>query len=211
MLQKISLGAGFISLSAGFALCVACGGGSDGGTAGSAGNTGSAGSNNTSNATFSSSLPATEQLGSISDQDSATLCKELSAFEAGATDAKLTEFSCLLAGILGAEFVGGSTDAALQTACKTIYDECLATPADTTTTCTKPDATCMATLGDLEACVNATGPYIDQVNSQIPTCDKLTQATLSTTTSAVSEVAPAACTAFKAKCPGSTLVPGEDL
>jgi hypothetical protein len=211
MLQKTHLGSRLVSLAASFALCVACGGGSDGGGAGGAGAAaGSAGTGST--ATFSSSVPANEQLSTISDQDSATLCKEIDAFESGANSAKLEDFSCRLTALLAAAISGSSTDAGLQGACKTAYDACVATPPSSTTsttTCTKPDATCTATVAELEACLNDSGPYIDQVLGQLPSCAALTEASLSSDTSTSTPMSPASCTTFQAKCPNSDVpLPG---
>ena len=209
----------------GLSLCVACGGsdGANGNTAGSSGSgnpgagsgnpgAGSGGSGPsaggapaTNSGTFSSGLSGDKQLGSLTDDESAALCKKLSEYfaDGGAVSKNFQEVTCRVTGVFFAAIFGGmSTDAALQASCKSTYDACVAAPTTSSESCKKPDASCTATTSEYEACVNDSIKQIGQLGTAVPTCDKLTVASAGALFAGGSaSESPASCQAVSAKCP----------
>ena len=200
MIVSQSLKYAWWSGAAALSLCVACGGSSGSGSPGST--------------DFSSSLPADKSLGSLSDSESAQLCKDLENYYGpnSAAGKQLKEFSCRFSAILLATLSAPTTDSALQAACKSGYDQCEKAPAQTDTTCTKPPAGCMATVAEMETCITDTTKGVSDLVNQFPECSKVTLASLSSMdpeTGTPTSETPASCTAVEAKCPGflSTMNP----
>ncbi|MBN1611407.1 MAG: hypothetical protein JW940_32535, partial [Polyangiaceae bacterium] len=100
------------------------------------------------------------------------------------------------------------TDADLQAACKTAYDQCMqATPQATQKQC-QQDATCTATVGEAEACYAAGLKQGVELMKSMPSCDKITMQSLQPEDAGTSTTAqePAECTAVSSKCPNWTTV-----
>ncbi|MEI9952547.1 MAG: hypothetical protein WDO74_27100 [Pseudomonadota bacterium] len=210
----------FVSIGLSLALCVACGGSSDGsGSSGGSGGSGpvggpggsspggsgpggSGGTPGTSAGNFSSGIPGDKQLGSLTDQEFSALCQKLDDyFTDGPVGKSVQEFSCRFSGALLAAISSPKTDAALQASCKTIYDQCIASPTTSTVTCTKPDATCTATAAEYDVCVNDMTASVSKLENTLPSCDKLTLASQGTIGTGATPETPASCTAVRAKCP----------
>ena len=238
-MQIMTMKPRFVSIGLSLALCVACGGTSDGGNGSPGGGAGSApvgaggsGSPGGSSAggsgpggsgpggssaggapsgtgDFSSGIAGNQQLGSLSDSEIQGLCKKVGDyFSSGSAAVDVQELTCRFESAFGASFSGATTDAALQAACKTLYDQCIAAPTTTTETCNKPDAGCTATVAEYEACVNDTATSLSTVTKALPACDELTMASLGDLGSGAATDSPASCTSVKAKCPTAPLPPG---
>ena len=221
-----------LGLSLGF--CVACGssdatGGSTAGAgptsvagAGGAGPTSVAGAGGAAHAggatsasggASTSTLPGDKLLNSLTDPEFAGLCQEFDAdFAAGTpTGMALVEADCRIAGIFFAALSGGQTDAAVQAACKSGYDQCIAAPTQSDpATCTKPGATCTATVAEAEACFNDSLASIATLKDALPMCSALTVASLSDGSSSPTsdEMTPPSCVTYQAKCPDAQLPGG---
>ena len=188
-------------------------GGSGGmGTGGVSGGN-SSGAGNSSAGAFSPSVSGSEQLGDLSPSDTQKLCDDLQQYVSGAPfQAAESKFTCGVTGLLGTFAASDKTDAGVQSACQTAYDDCLSTlkdtPPMTTMGCQKPDASCTATVAEYTACLNDAVKVFN--TADIPSCssltaDNVTGALLSV--ASLSKAKPASCTTYEMKCPMST-VPG---
>ncbi|MEI9942570.1 MAG: hypothetical protein WDO69_35600 [Pseudomonadota bacterium] len=187
----------FVSIGLSLAMCVACGGSSDGGNGAPANSSGN----------YSSGVSGDKQLGALTDQEFQGVCKNLSDyFSSGAVGKGFEEFTCRFEGLLAG--VAAQTDAELQAACKATYDQCVAAPTTTTETCTKPDASCTATVAEYDACVNDSAKALTTLANSIPSCDKLTMASLGMIAVDDSTATPASCTTLQTKCPSAPKPPG---
>jgi hypothetical protein len=235
MLQIMNMKPVFVSIGLSLALCVACGG-SDGGngnaggsssasggsssTSGGSGNPGGSGNASagasssaggtasTTTGSFTSGLPADKQLTALTDAEKASVCQKLSAyFSSPAVSKSFEEFLCRAESAAFALFSNPQTDAALQAACKPLYDQCIAAPVMTSESCDvqQVSSTCTATVAEYDACMNDFAKGLDQVLAAIPSCDKLTLASASQSPSGPST--PASCQTLQAKCPDVS-VPG---
>ncbi|HEX2670237.1 MAG TPA: hypothetical protein VHM25_05165 [Polyangiaceae bacterium] len=179
------------------------GGGSGGGSSGGSGPS-AGGAPTTTSGTFSSGLAGDKQLGSLTDDEAASLCQKLSEYfaDGSAVSRNFEEVTCRVSSVLFSAFGGAETDAALQASCKTFYDSCVAAPTMSSESCKKPDASCTATTGEYEACVNDSVKQISQLGSAVPTCDQLTIASAGALfTGGSASASPASCQAVSAKCP----------
>jgi len=173
--------------------------GTAGSAAGGAGPVGSAGSS--AGGAPASSVPGDKLLSSLSDQEFAALCKQISDyFSSPGVTAQVQEVTCRTAGLILAELGGAQTDSELKAACKAIYDPCIASPLMSSPgTCSKVDATCTATVAEFQACLADDEQAFPKLKDALPVCADLTLAGLANVPdlSAMS----AACTTYKDKCP----------
>ena len=176
-------------------LCVACGGSSSGGGSGGG--------------SFSSVVPGDQKLGTISDADDATLCTELKDYLKTSDGQHIVDFECQFAAVLGAALSGANSDADLQQACKSSYDECTAGLASTDAQCTKPAASCNATVFDLEACLNDSSAYYAMLSSSTPSCAtvKLSDLSGSGSASTMTPTPPPSCSKYQGQCAGGPMLP----
>ena len=191
MKLQILTKSGMFAISASFALTMACGGSDSGGG-------------------FSTSVPSSQQLGSLSDADTTKLCNDIKSYQTS-LNSQLKALSCKTSGLFGAAFAQPATDAEAQSACKTAYDKCVAAPAqsDGDDACTPPPASCTATVGELTACMNDLPGYITSASNAIPSCASLKLSDLMSTTDPSDSVKePASCTSYEAKCPDDDMLPG---
>jgi hypothetical protein len=167
--------------------------------------------------TFSTGLPPSQSLGSISDADLKTLCAAASSF---ANDLVNHDSACLIAGYDAAavqHLLGtAQTDADLQKACTDAETACKNDPArdagttTTTQTCRKPPASCTATVGEYEACVNDAKAAYQMQFSSLSTCAALTAADLRMPEggpTATPSNQPASCKVVSTKCPSGVATP----
>jgi hypothetical protein len=226
-MQKLNLRGVALSfpLAAALSLCAACGGDSDsddksnnggmssGGSSGSgnkagSGNTsGSASGGTTSGGGLSTSLPGDKPLGSLSDAEADQLCKDIEEFATTSDFAQAQhEMSCRLAGLLAGAFSGADSDAAMQAACKVAYDACLKEPQPPATgECEKPDATCTATVDELNACIADSTAALDDFNEQVPGCSDLTMDGEGLDPNLMQPESPESCAVLDMKCPDGPL------
>ena len=233
MLQIMDMKSRFVCLGLSLSLCVACGG-SDGGNGNTGGSSGSgnpsagsgnpgagsgnlsgsgsggsgpsaAGAASTNSGSFSSGLPGDKQLGSLTDDEAAALCKKLSEYfaDGSAVSKSFEEVTCRLGSVVLATFGSPDTDAALQASCKSFYDSCVASPTMSSESCGKADASCTATAAEYEACVNDSVKQIGQLGTAVPSCDQLTLASAATVFAGGASTSPASCQAVSTKCPNA--------
>lgn len=186
--MKRVLRSGVVLMGLVSALCAACG--SDDGGSG-----------------FSPSVSSDKELGSLSEPDVKKLCDDVQSYASSVADS-LKDVSCRSAGIAAAVTGGAETDADARVACKTAYDKCLATPADTDEEpCERPPATCKATVGELTACLNAYPTYVKATLPNLPACNTIEVAKLSSYFETPDKPeAPAACKTYDTKCPGNGII-----
>lgn len=77
-----------------------------------------------------------------------------------------------------------------------------ATPAEVRM-CARPPATCMATVGELEACLTDLGGQYEKQLEAAPTCESLTLASAPMAPAGRTEE-PMSCQVYRAKCPTMT-------
>jgi hypothetical protein len=150
---------------------------------------------------FSSGLDQGTQLGTLSPSDADKLCQSLNDWTTNHFAAEIKELSCRGAGIAAAAF-GGSSPTQQQAACSSAYDQCMKQPAQQSPvagSCRKPSASCKATVGELESCINELSPLLRQVVSSFPTCQQLASGGGSAPPSDLK--APASCKTLESKCP----------
>jgi hypothetical protein len=161
--------------------------------------------------TFSSGLPKDESLGSLSDADSQTLCNALASYSASAAAAQ-KDSGCKIVGFgaagLAHNFGSAKTDADVQKACSDAETACKNSPPQRVDagapTCTKPPASCTATVGELETCLTDSSAALSDALSKIPECTSLTVADVTPKDGGL--VGPTgsvpSCSVVNQKCPG---------
>ncbi len=167
---------------------------------------GCGGGDSKSSSTFSSTLPGTAVLATLTPSQVTTLCNEQKAFlSSSAIQSDMTELACRYAGVLSAAFSNPATDAAAQSACQSIYDQCKksGTSTTTTSTCSAPDSTCMATVAELSACLNDTPNVVQSLESSVPSCKTLTlkDVTDASSGSGMQAYTSVPCATVQQKCP----------
>jgi hypothetical protein len=191
------------------AMLVGCGGGSgSGGSGGAGGISGGGKGGGSGNGTFTTSVPGGTPLTGLSGTQQTQLCNDFRSY----AETTLAPDLCKVEGLLLAALSGGTTDAALQAACASGYQSCLAADGGVTVTCNPSAApsTCTATVGDLTACLNASSAS----TQQFPSCSTLTAATLATFFadggSSSSSPPPAVCAPFQqgGPCASAVSMPG---
>ncbi len=153
---------------------------------------------------FSSGLDNGAELGALSPGDADKLCQSVNDWMTNHFAKDIKELSCRTTGALAGAF--GSAASQKQAACQTAYDRCMSQPSDeepTSTSCQKPAASCKATVGELETCINELAPLLQQAVNSLPTCQQIGSG--STTTPPVTPESPASCKTLQSKCPGMSL------
>lgn len=150
---------------------------------------------------FNSGVDKGAELGSLGQSDVDKLCREAEAW----TNENVGEILCRFSGIVAASLTLGGNDAQLQTSCKSAYDMCRqesTSGGGMMNMCEKFPTTCKATVGELEACLSAMGAALADAGKSLPTCDKVTQASLNNIDEMPGNFEePAACKALEQKCP----------
>jgi hypothetical protein len=163
---------------------------------------------------FSTSVPSSTSLNSLSPAQLTELCSELSNYlNNGGFTKSASDYECKVLALVAA--AAATTDADAQAACTASYDACQpdAGAAPATGQCTAPPATCTATVGDLKACLNAYSTTFATLDASVPSCDTLTVAKVQSSLAALAGdggtglTTPAACTSYQAKCPDSSMAP----
>jgi hypothetical protein len=154
---------------------------------------------------FSSSIPGGTQFDQLSSAQVQTFCNEVDAFDTSSgQDMDALEITCLFGGLIAAELSAApQTNASVQAACTTAYNQCLA-GATSTFSCpsTAALAGCTATVSEYAACLNDATKIEVQTIQSLPTCADLTVADLVTSSGTVSATPlPPSCQTLNAKCP----------
>jgi len=116
---------------------------------------------------------------------------------------------------LSAALVDATTDAEARSACKAVYDDCRASTPTTpcfflpcvrptplgTSECARRDASCTATVAELETCVNDIPKSKEALLDVLVTCESLTLADLPSDEMLPEPEMPASCQMLNAKCP----------
>jgi hypothetical protein len=148
--------------------------------------------------TFSTGLSKEAELGGLSSGDAQKLCESFNEWMKNNLSADLKEMSCRTEGFSASADVGAAQK---QAACTTAYDQCMKQPAESSApvSCDKPSATCKATVGELESCVNEIGPLMRQVVlGAFPDCAQIAAGRVPMPPASLQT--PAACTALETKC-----------
>jgi hypothetical protein len=156
---------------------------------------------------FSSSIDGNDQINQLTSQQQQTLCSEVTSFAASSgLDRDQVEVLCRVSAILAASFTApaAATDAQLRAACQSSYDMCKAQASPSDCNFDAATATCTATIAELAACVNDSLQTYSMALNEIPTCDKITAATLQSSASQTSAT-PASCATYQQKCPSQTM------
>jgi hypothetical protein len=177
---------------------------------GSSSSTGGGGGS--SGASFSTSVPSSTSLSSLSSAQVQALCSDLANFENNLLQ-NSQDGLCKITGLISAGFANPQTDADARTACQAGYDACKMADAGggsngggvnvmDCTSNTAP-ANCTATVGDVTACENASASQLSTELSQVPSCSTLTLAQLNgqSGSPAGDGGEPPACTTLDNKCP----------
>jgi hypothetical protein len=149
------------------------------------------------------SIPDDAVLGTLTDAQKETLCKET---QKNLTDSGLAadgkELACRVDGVAAAFPQLAAGDAALQAACKPAYEACAAMPS-MNNTCQAPTPTCTATMSEFRACLMEAGSVSEKGKMLLPSCDELTQLKLAALIAGGQALIPPtpACHTFEMKCP----------
>lgn len=162
---------------------------------------------------FSSSIPGDTRFDQFTPQQIQTFCNEVSSFDQSSGQGMdYQKLACVFDGFLAAEFSQApQTDASVQAACTTAYNQCLATPGTTTTNCPTMAmlAGCSATVSEYTSCLNDATKLEVQTIESLPTCADLTVADLTATSGALQTTpTPQSCQTFDAKCPALAVTGG---
>lgn len=174
-------------------------------------------SDNKNGGTFSSSLPASAPLNSLTPAQASTLCKELGTY----VDGSLKPINCRLSGITLAAFSAfnpSATDAELKKACEDATAACLqeqGSPdggANGGGMCDPIPANCTATVAEMSACIADAANGLKQMANGIPSCASITRASFSSDAGAPGggePPEPASCKALSMKCPSLNVTGGD--
>jgi hypothetical protein len=154
---------------------------------------------------FSSSIPGGTQFDQLSSAQVQTFCSEVDSFETTSGQAMDDlEITCLFGGLIAAELSAApQTNASVQAACTTAYNQCIA-GATSTFSCPSMTAlsSCTATISEYAACLNDATKIEVQAIQSLPTCADLTVADLTTSSGTLSATPPPpSCQTLNAKCP----------
>jgi hypothetical protein len=156
---------------------------------------------------FSSSIDGNAVIGQLTPQQQQTLCGEIASFsKSSGFDRDATDLFCREAGILAAYLNApdAATDAQLRALCQTNYDMC--TSMQSAGTCEPPTGACTATVAEFSACVNDTVETLPMELEDVPTCDKISAAQLTSTAPPAPPTQPPSCASYQAKCPGGSMM-----
>lgn len=187
-------------------------GGTESSTAGSSSKAGSSGSSSSSAGSSSSSagtsssggttqsgggnLPGSKPLNELTEDEVDALCEDFSERFSGDD---VSETLCRFNGVLAA--LVATSDEQAQQLCKSTYDQCKASPTETTESCEQPGEDCTATVNELNACLDAFTETFGSLKDSLPSCDGLTTAEVVTVLGQLGTLEdPEACTTFSEKC-----------
>jgi hypothetical protein len=176
-----------------------CGGGSGGG------------------ATFSTGVPSGTEVQSLTPAQANQLCDDINSYFTKLVDSpSLCQYAAVSAVANEAMQDTTLTDAQLQALCTstttavcallTVDAGATGTPDGGTTSC-GPAAGCTATVGQLTACLNATGSSFTTFENMFPNCSMVTRAKLASLKLDAAPNEPSACTVLDTTCPNFNPMP----
>lgn len=149
--------------------------------------------------TFSSSLPPSATVSSLSASQQKELCDEAISFDEMLLRSPnfCHAFSVSIAASDAASNADW-TDAQIQSDCSmwTQFCDALQSSGQSTSSC--DPSNCMVTVAQLTTCMNDTGAAFQQYASTLPSCTALTRATVASLATAP---APASCAVVSSMCP----------
>ncbi|HEX3901549.1 MAG TPA: hypothetical protein VH853_01795 [Polyangia bacterium] len=162
-----------------------------------------------SSSTFSTSVPSTSPVDTLSPTQTTQLCDDVDNY---LTKQVTSQSACQLAAVEAtAEEAAQNTaltDQQLQAECTAFIplacallttDAGAASPDGGATTC--GTAGCTATVSQVSACVNAVGPAFSQWEAMFPSCSSVTRAKLAAVSLDAGPMEPATCSALDSICP----------
>jgi hypothetical protein len=204
-------GSGWIGAIAVMAL-VGCGGSAtiSGGTGGngSAATGGHTGTGGSGTGTFTTSVPGTTKLTSLTAVQSAQLCSDLMSFVETTLAPALCGAESRAFGLSMAENVllqnPSATDTELQAACaQAVASDAGRSCSTGTCDASGEPATCPATVADATKCINDDTAAVESYYASLPSCASLTAAALTAFFSrdgGSSQTEPASCSMFDSTC-----------
>jgi hypothetical protein len=160
---------------------------------------------------FTTSVPASTPLGSLTPDQLTQVCSDVKKYVDGTLASVLTTYECQSFALIAA--ATAASDAAAVTACKASVASCDVGSGTTTDTCTASPATCTATVGEATTCLNDLGKAVQATASSLPSCDGITVAKATAAVTALASdgggglTDPPSCTKLDRECPGSTMIP----
>jgi hypothetical protein len=148
-------------------------------------------------------VDGTKGLGTLNPTEVDKLCEATKVFaKALLENQTFRDVTCRITGIT-ATLAAPDDPMMVTMACKMAYDTCKAVPTTDTVTgmCPKPDATCMATVAEYEACLNELPGTTSTLDKLIPRCESVNRQSLAALAFAVASIGPA-CQTLNSKCPG---------
>jgi hypothetical protein len=161
---------------------------------------------------FSTGLPPNKSLGSLDPNEASQLCTSTKNYIDGKARTTTCQFTALAAGL-----TQGKTDADARMICKKQMDQCLAAPAmgsgtaaggggTSTVYCQPLPASCMATVGEYETCLNDVSAGYDKALASIPNCDSVTFSPNGLSMiMPITPTTPASCNTVTSKCAGISI------
>lgn len=158
------------------------------------------------------SIDSSKQAGSLSDAEKQQYCKDATNYiNSNVSDTDSKKVSCFSKAVQSIYTSGSppTSDADLQSKCKSAYNDCMSKPLDkgdagtsTSSSCSPSEFTnCTATVGELNQCVQDSVAAMKTAYATFDTaCDKIQMDGGGLQQSASSE--PASCKALETKCPG---------
>jgi hypothetical protein len=234
-MKKSKMGVLSVALPLGLGLSLAlsaCGGsdsdgnGNAGGTAGAGGTKATSGGSGSSAAGMSSKagssgsgtgtnggtgnnpgnggdVPGDTPLSDLTDDQVDQLCEDFGERFSGA---EFDDTACRMTSVFSA--ILAQSDEQAQQLCKMAYDECKASPPDTTESCEKPGAECTATVDELNACLDDINETFGSLGDAIPSCDTLKLTDVAGLFAQFgSFMNPESCATYEEKCPDGPQVP----
>jgi hypothetical protein len=178
-------------------------------TSGGASST-SGGASSGSGGPFTTSVPASTQIGSLTPAQLTQICSDVQKFTQ-TLDATVASYECQSFALISA--ATAQTDAAAEAACKASLASCVPTAATPTGMCTGSATTCTATVGEATTCFNDLNAALQSATASQPSCDGLTVAKATAALAALAGDGgtglsyPPSCTKLDMECPGSNVVP----
>ncbi len=158
---------------------------------------------------FSSGLPSSKKVSDLDQAEVQQFCMAAQDWVKSQQD-RNRKGGCLVTAV-SLSRVGSTTDAEAKAKCKKQYDECLdrlalrdarqpdgGTTGGSSGNCNRPPATCTATVGEYETCLNDTNKAADDIYAMVPTCDAVTLT--STTPKITGSGTPESCKVLSEKC-----------
>lgn len=157
-----------------------------------------------SDSAFSTGLPPNKGLGTLNPAEANQLCAATASYVA--SKARMT--TCQLEADAAA-FIQAKSDAEARTICKQQLDDCLAgasgNAGSADTGCQPPPASCTATVGEYETCLNDLSGAYDKALAGLPNCDTLTLALSGLPSSRPTLQSLGSCNTLASKCVGISL------